>query len=100
MIISRAGALTVTEIAQSGKASVLVPSPNVTNNHQYYNAKSLVDAGAAILLSEERIKSGGLEKTVIELAENPEKLYEMGRCAAKAAKQGAAGVIVDEIFRS
>jgi len=100
LIVSRAGALTVTEIAHSGKASVLVPSPNVTNNHQYYNAKALADAGAAILISEEKMNEGALSEIVFELAADRERLAEIGRAAAMTAKRDAAAVIVDEIFRS
>jgi len=50
--ISRAGAMTVTELATTGKCAVFIPSPNVAENHQYKNAKVLVDAGAAFLLEE------------------------------------------------
>ena len=99
LIVSRAGALTVTEIAHSGKASVLIPSPNVTNNHQYYNAKVLADAGAAVLLTEEELGSGVLTEVVKELAADPGRADEMGRKAAGMAKKDAAGVIADEIFR-
>ena len=100
LVVSRAGALTVTEIAQSGKASILVPSPNVTNNHQYYNGKALADAGASILLAEEEIKDGGLASAVFGLKADPGKVSEMGRRAAALTKPNAARVIVDEIFGS
>ncbi|MBO5305871.1 MAG: undecaprenyldiphospho-muramoylpentapeptide beta-N-acetylglucosaminyltransferase [Clostridia bacterium] len=52
LVICRAGAMTVSELAMMGKASILIPSPNVTDNHQYLNAKVLADAGAACLLEE------------------------------------------------
>ncbi len=52
VIISRAGAITLAEITALGKPSVLIPSPNVTHNHQFYNAKSLADKNAAILIEE------------------------------------------------
>ena len=99
IIVSRAGALTVTEIAHSGKASVLIPSPNVTNNHQYYNAKVLEDAGAAVLLSEEEL-GGGLTAAVTGLAKDRGRTEEMGRKAAELARPDAAGVIADELFRN
>ncbi len=57
LIICRAGAMTVSELAMAGKCAVFIPSPNVTNNHQYKNAKVLVDAGAASLF-EERVLEG------------------------------------------
>lgn len=55
LVICRAGAMTVSELAMMGKASILIPSPNVTDNHQYMNAKVLADAGAACLLEEAKL---------------------------------------------
>ena len=52
LVICRAGAMTLTELASMGKAAILIPSPNVTDNHQYKNAKVLSDAGAAKLIQE------------------------------------------------
>ena len=52
VIISRAGALSVAEITMCGKASILIPSPMVTGNHQYFNAKSVADKGGAVLIEE------------------------------------------------
>ena len=98
LIVSRAGALTVTEIAHSGKASILVPSPNVTKNHQYYNAKVLADAGAAKIMTEEQMIGGGLSDAVMELAADRDKLCDMGIKAAETAKTDAEQVIVNEIF--
>jgi UDP-N-acetylglucosamine--N-acetylmuramyl-(pentapeptide) pyrophosphoryl-undecaprenol N-acetylglucosamine transferase len=100
LIISRAGALTVTEIMLSGKASILIPSPNVTNNHQYFNAKVLSDRGAALLLTEDGIKDGRLAKEIVELASNPENLERMNKAASEMAKPDALKVIIDEIFGS
>ncbi len=55
IIICRAGALTVSELAASGKCSIFIPSPNVTDNHQYKNAKVLADAGAAFVFEERQL---------------------------------------------
>ena len=52
VVICRAGAMTLTELAVMGKPAILIPSPNVADNHQYKNAKVLADRGAAILLEE------------------------------------------------
>ena len=52
LVICRAGAMTISELAMMGKAAILIPSPHVTDNHQYMNAKVLADAGAACLLEE------------------------------------------------
>jgi UDP:flavonoid glycosyltransferase YjiC (YdhE family) len=60
LVICRAGAMTISELALMGKAAILIPSPNVTDNHQYLNAKVLADAG--IELDREMLKAvdGGL----------------------------------------
>ena len=52
VVVSRAGAMTLSELAMLSKPCILIPSPNVTNNHQYKNAKALADRGAAVLIEE------------------------------------------------
>ena len=69
-VISRAGAMTLSELALMKKASILIPSPNVTDNHQYRNAAALADAGAAILIEEKTLADGALTNAVKELLEN------------------------------
>lgn len=59
VVICRAGAMTLTEIAKMGKPAVIIPSPNVVDNHQYKNAKVLGDANAAFVISEEELNAGG-----------------------------------------
>lgn len=58
VVICRAGAMTLTEVARMGKATVIIPSVNVTDGHQYKNAKSLADGGAAIMVEESELKNG------------------------------------------
>ncbi len=58
-VICRAGAMTLTEIAKMGKPSVIIPSPNVVDDHQYKNAKALADADAAIVIKEDELKVDG-----------------------------------------
>ncbi len=70
LVISRAGAMTLSELAALGKPAVLVPSPNVTGNHQYKNAKALYEGGAALLLEEGALLEERLEKTVFKLLED------------------------------
>ena len=55
VVVCRAGAMSIGEIAMAGRAAVLVPSPNVTGNHQFKNAKALADGGAALLVEEREI---------------------------------------------
>lgn len=70
IVICRAGAMTISELAAAGKCAVLIPSPNVTNNQQYKNAKVLADKGAATLLLENEQLSTALRGAVAGLVEN------------------------------
>ena len=67
VVINRAGAMTLSELALLGRASILIPSPNVTNNHQYKNAAVLRDAGAAMLFEEKDLTPGVLTGAVEKL---------------------------------
>ncbi|MCF0150799.1 MAG: UDP-N-acetylglucosamine--N-acetylmuramyl-(pentapeptide) pyrophosphoryl-undecaprenol N-acetylglucosamine transferase, partial [Firmicutes bacterium] len=92
IVISRAGAIAVSEILACGKPSVLVPSPNVTNNHQYHNAKAIADRGAALLIEEkDMIGNYGLfADKVLKLASSPDDRQEMARNALRIAITDAA----------
>jgi UDP-N-acetylglucosamine--N-acetylmuramyl-(pentapeptide) pyrophosphoryl-undecaprenol N-acetylglucosamine transferase len=79
LVISRAGAMTVSELALTGKAAVLVPSPYVADNHQYRNAMALVDAGAGVCVEEKDIPGGGLIRTVQPLLGDRAARERMGR---------------------
>ena len=99
LVVSRAGAIAVSEIAACAKPSVLVPSPNVTNNHQYYNAKAVADAGAALLIEEKDLPEGEnvLAREVLRLAADPERLSVMAECARRIGRTNAADIICDGI---
>ena len=97
LIISRAGALSVAETLVSGKPSILVPSPNVTGNHQYHNAKAVADRGGAILIEEKDIDPEEIKKIAKDLREHPEKLEAMGRIAREIAPDSATDIIYREI---
>lgn len=66
VVICRAGAMTLTEVARMGKATVIIPSVNVTDGHQYKNAKSLADGGAAIMVEESELKNGARVSELLE----------------------------------
>ena len=74
IIISRAGAMTIAEISAMGKAAVLIPSPNVTNNHQYKNAVVLERAGGAVLIEEKNLTPEVLEGKLSELINDKSSL--------------------------
>lgn len=85
LVIGRAGASSLCEIEALGKPSILIPYPYAAENHQYYNAMTLVDAGAAVLIEEKNLTGEKLLEEVERLISNPEKLREMGENAKKIA---------------
>ena len=97
LIISRAGALSVAETTVCGKASILIPSPNVTGNHQFFNAKSVADRGGAVLIEEKDLNPEGLLAEVMRLKNNPEILEKMSRASKACAPLSATELIYSEI---
>ncbi len=97
LTITRSGALTVSEIAACGKPAIMIPSPNVTNNHQYYNAKVLADRGAAVLIEEKDLGPGVVESAVKKLEQDREKLRAMAEASKQLGRTDAAEIICDEI---
>ena len=97
IIISRAGALSVAETTVCGKASILIPSPNVTGNHQFFNAKSVADRGGAVLIEEKDLNPEGLLAEVMRLKNNPEILEKMSRASKACAPLSATELIYSEI---
>ncbi|MEA4833410.1 UDP-N-acetylglucosamine--N-acetylmuramyl-(pentapeptide) pyrophosphoryl-undecaprenol N-acetylglucosamine transferase [bioreactor metagenome] len=83
IVISRAGALTLSELAVLNKPAILIPSPYVTGNHQYKNAKMFADAGAAILIEEKELSGERLSSEVDALLRNP-KIIEKMKSAMRA----------------
>ena len=89
LLLARAGATTIAEILVLGVPSILVPSPNVAENHQYYNAKSLSDNNAAVLLKDDELNSG-LSEDIISLINSVDKLNELKNNAVNLSKPDAA----------
>lgn len=73
IVVCRAGAMTLTELAVMRKTAVLIPSPNVTNNHQYKNAEVLRRAGAAVLIEEKDLTDESIVSEIRSLVESPER---------------------------
>lgn len=97
LIIGRAGAITLTEIPAVGKASILIPSPNVTENHQYHNAMVLGSRGAGIVIEEKDLTSKRLIDEVNNLFTNRDKRAEIEQNAKKLAIIDACEKITKEI---
>ncbi len=99
IVICRAGASSLSEIEALGKASVLVPSPNVAENHQYHNAMALVNNNAAIIIEEKDLTGDRLIKEVDLLVKNKEKRDEIGRNALSMAMPDAKKRIADIVIK-
>lgn len=97
LIICRSGASSLSEIQATGKASILIPSPNVAENHQYYNAMSLVNKDAAIIIEEKELQSNKLYETVNDLLDSPEKIKRIGENAKKMAILDATERIIEVV---
>lgn len=97
LVIGRAGASSLSEIEATGKASILIPSPNVAENHQYHNAMALVNNGAAQILEEKDLTAERLISMVDALKNDRNALRVLGDNAKKMAVTDSAKVICDII---
>lgn len=95
IIISRAGAGTISELCLAGKPAILVPSPNVAEDHQTHNARALSEVNAALLLPESELNN--LAVTVWELLQNKEKANKLSQNIRLLALPEATQHIVDQI---
>lgn len=99
LVISRAGALTLAELEAEGRAAILIPSPNVAENHQYYNAMELQKAGAAVVIEEKDLTGGKLVSTVSGLLAEPGRLAAMGRNARTLSVDDSLDRIADALMK-
>lgn len=97
LVISRSGAGALTELAAVGRPSILIPSPNVAENHQYFNAKTFSDKEAAVLIEEKDLDGDKLYELVCELCRDNLKLKQMGAAAKTFAGPDTSKLICDEI---
>ncbi|MBR0418829.1 MAG: undecaprenyldiphospho-muramoylpentapeptide beta-N-acetylglucosaminyltransferase [Erysipelotrichaceae bacterium] len=97
LLICRAGATTLSEICAIGIASILIPSPYVPNNHQYYNGKALVDKDAAVMIEEKDLSGDKLNDTVNALINDDERLKEISANALKLGNPEVLNDIINEV---
>ena len=97
VIIGRAGAMTVTEISNLGKPSILIPLPNVSHNHQLYNAKVLESIEAAKIILNDELTGEKLEQMIEEIILDKSKMQKMGENALKVSASQAEDKIYQEI---
>lgn len=95
LIVARSGAMTITEISNLGKPSILVPLPNVSNNHQLYNAKVLEDIGAAKIILNDELNEKNLNSHIESIVLDKNVELKMSKCALSVATYD----VEDKIYR-
>ncbi|MBC6611789.1 undecaprenyldiphospho-muramoylpentapeptide beta-N-acetylglucosaminyltransferase [Hymenobacter sp. BT507] len=96
VVVSRAGALSVSELCLTGKPSILVPSPNVAEDHQTKNAMALVQRNAALLVTDSQAATR-LYDEALALLHQPERRQQLAANALSMARPAATATIVDEL---
>jgi len=95
LVVSRAGAMTIGELAAVGRAAILVPFAAATNNHQELNARVVEQAGGAIVITESQLSPERLGLAIAEVINDPDRAGRMGAAARKLAAPDATKKIVD-----
>lgn len=99
LVICRAGATSIAEITAFGLPSILVPYPFASDNHQEVNARCLEQAGAAVMIKQDRLTGRTLADTIKEFYERPGELRQVSDKARKFGHPGAAGAIADDFLK-
>ncbi len=99
LVICRAGAMTLTELAILGKPAILIPSPYVTDNHQYKNAASLADKGAAVLVEEDQMTAQGIANEVQRIYQDRALQKSMSTAIHEFANPNVGEQIYEEITK-
>ena len=97
VIVCRSGAMTIAEISNLGKPSILIPLPNVSGDHQLYNAKVLENVGAAKIILNDKLEAQILNNTIQEIILNKNKMAQMGKRALTKATYNVEDKIYEEI---
>jgi UDP-N-acetylglucosamine--N-acetylmuramyl-(pentapeptide) pyrophosphoryl-undecaprenol N-acetylglucosamine transferase len=98
LVICRSGASTIAELAVCGKAAILIPYPHAAHNHQFINAKRLVELGAAVMIRDEELSGPLLGKTILHLFNRPEERERMEKAIRQFGRPKAAQEIVDHCY--
>ncbi|MDD2362788.1 MAG: undecaprenyldiphospho-muramoylpentapeptide beta-N-acetylglucosaminyltransferase [Oscillospiraceae bacterium] len=100
LVISRCGAMTLSELPAAGRPSILIPSPNVAENHQYHNAMALVNKGAAVCIEEKDLTADRLWSEIERITSSPDDMRKMGENARSAAIYDAADRIYAVVIQT
>jgi UDP-N-acetylglucosamine--N-acetylmuramyl-(pentapeptide) pyrophosphoryl-undecaprenol N-acetylglucosamine transferase len=95
--ICRSGAMTISELCEAGVCAIFIPSPNVTDNHQYKNARLLYDKGGAMLIEEKNLSKESLIKAINELKNDKNGRKKRAKIMKSLSTPNAAKAIVNEL---
>ena len=95
LVVCRAGAMTIGELAAVGRAAILIPFAMATNNHQEINARAVESAGGAVVITEKELSPEKLAGTISQILGSPDRTETMGEGARTLAKPDATKTIVD-----
>jgi UDP-N-acetylglucosamine--N-acetylmuramyl-(pentapeptide) pyrophosphoryl-undecaprenol N-acetylglucosamine transferase len=98
VVVCRAGATTLAELAAAGRAAILIPLPTATDDHQRKNAEAFVRQGAAVMVQQKELTGERLANELLALAGDAERRTGLARGARKLARPDAAKVIVDKVL--
>ena len=98
LVVCRAGATTLAELAASGKASILVPLPTATDDHQRHNARALASQGAARMVEQRDLSGDRIAHEILAMAGDEVERRKMGEAARQLARPDAARVIADKVL--
>lgn len=100
VVVSRAGAISLSELSRMGKASIIIPSPHVADNHQYVNAKALVDRDAAMLVEESDFAGGALPRAMLALLDDVDVRRRLEKNIRTFSSMDANRLIYDHIVEA
>ncbi len=98
LVVCRAGAMTLAELAATGRPAVLVPYPHAADDHQTRNAREVAAAGAAVLLPDAQCDAAALATHLDSFARDPARLAAMARASARLARPDAAKRIAEDLL--
>ena len=99
VVICRAGATTLAELQAAGRASILIPLPTATDDHQRKNARALVEAGAAQMIDQTSLTGEGLARGILALAGDAGERSRLAEAARRMARPDAAAVIAERVWQ-
>ena len=99
LVVSRSGAMTITEVALLNKPAIFIPFPYATENHQEYNARVLENVCAAKIILDKNLTGSSLDQNIYSIISNPELLKKMGQNTTKVSVNDVEEKIYEEIIK-